>query len=114
MDGRVCTRLVFAVDAKAVMACARLPGEGDRRVQRVREFGTFTAGLIGLRHWLLSEGVTQVVMKATGVYGRPVWHVLAPSDSRHPMTGLEIASGPSQSCGLKGDCRTPRLPAAEQ
>jgi transposase len=42
----------------------------------VREFSTFTAELVQLKDWLAAEGVTQVVMEATGVYWRPVWHVL--------------------------------------
>ena len=29
-----------------------------------------------LRDWLKAHGVTQVVMEATGVYWKPVWHVL--------------------------------------
>ena len=29
-----------------------------------------------MRDWLAAEGVTQVAMEATGVYWRPVWHVL--------------------------------------
>jgi transposase len=29
-----------------------------------------------VRDWLAAEGVTQVAMEATGVYWRPVWHVL--------------------------------------
>jgi hypothetical protein len=29
-----------------------------------------------LRGWLVAEGVTQVAMEATGVYWKPVWHVL--------------------------------------
>ena len=31
---------------------------------------------VRLRDWLAGEGVSQVVMEATGVYWRPVWHVL--------------------------------------
>jgi transposase len=64
------------VHKKTVMACVRTPGEGGRRQQVVREFRTFTAELGKLREWLLAQGVTQVVMEATGVYWKPVWHVL--------------------------------------
>ena len=52
------------------------PGPGRKRSQVVKEFPTFTAELVALRDWLAAEGVTQVVMEATGVYWRPVWHVL--------------------------------------
>lgn len=63
------------VHKKTVMATVRSP-EGRRRRQETREFGTFTARLVELRDWLVAEGVTQVAMEATGVYWKPVWHVL--------------------------------------
>src|SRR5205814_704580 len=37
---------------------------------------TFTNRLVELRDWLVEAGVTQVAMEATGVYWKPVWHVL--------------------------------------
>jgi transposase len=64
------------VHKDTVMACVRSPGPGRKRSQVIKEFSTFTAELIALRDWLAAEGVTQVVMEATGVYWRPVWHVL--------------------------------------
>jgi transposase len=64
------------VHKKTVMAALRTPGKGHSRRQEVKEFSTYTAGLVALRDWLALEGVTQVVMEATGVYWRPVWHVL--------------------------------------
>ncbi len=59
-----------------VVACVRVPdGEGGRR-QEVRTFSTFTSGLEALAEWLVAEGVTKVVMEATGQYWKPVWYVL--------------------------------------
>lgn len=42
----------------------------------VRSFGTTTKELLALSEWLESHGCTHVVMEATGVYWKPVWHVL--------------------------------------
>ena len=64
------------VHQKTVMACVRVPGPDGQRVEKVRRFATFTGQLLLLRDWLAAEGVTQVAMEATGVYWRPVWHVL--------------------------------------
>lgn len=64
------------VHQKSVMACIRTPAPDGGRAQQVREFRTFTDDLLRLRDWLAAEGVTQVAMEATGVYWRPVWHVL--------------------------------------
>jgi transposase len=64
------------VHKRTVMAAVRAPdGVGGRR-QEVREFGTYTGQLEAMRDWLVAEGVTQVAMEATGVFWKPVWHVL--------------------------------------
>jgi transposase len=69
-----CAGLDVAKDE--VVACVRVPdGQGGRR-QEVRTFPTFTSGLEALAGWLTAEGVTQVVMEATGQYWKPVWYVL--------------------------------------
>jgi transposase len=59
-----------------VTACVRTPGRGGERVERIEQFQTTVAGLLVMRDWLAAHGVTQVVMEATGVYWKPVWHVL--------------------------------------
>jgi transposase len=59
-----------------VTACVRLPGPGGERVEHVEQFRTTVRGLLVLRDWLAAHRVTHVVMEATGVYWKPVWHVL--------------------------------------
>ena len=63
------------VHKQTVVACARIAGAGAPR-QEVRTFETTTSGLLALADWLESFGVEQVAMEATGVYWKPVWHVL--------------------------------------
>jgi transposase len=36
-----------------------------------------TAGLIALAEWLAENGCTHIAMEATGIYWKPVWHILA-------------------------------------
>jgi transposase len=63
--------------AKAeVVACVRTPDQQGGRRQQVRTFAGFTSGLEELADWLAAEGVTQVVMEATGQYWKPCWWVL--------------------------------------
>ena len=65
-----------------VVACIRVPDPGGagrgrgRRRQEVRTYPTFTSSLEALADWLQAEGVTQVVMEATGQYWKPIWYVL--------------------------------------
>lgn len=63
------------VHKDSVVACARSAISGT--VQRqVKTFETTTRGLSQLQQWLQSQGCTHVAMEATGVYWKPVWHML--------------------------------------
>ncbi len=54
-----------------VVACVRVPAPDSRaRRQEIRTYPTFTSSLEALADWLQAEGVTQVVMEATGQYVR--------------------------------------------
>ena len=63
------------VHKQTVVACVRIAGDGAP-LQEVRTFATTTSELLALADWLESFGVEQVAMEATGVYWKPVWHVL--------------------------------------
>jgi len=69
-----CAGLDVAKDE--LVACVRVPDGHGGRAQQVRTFPTFTSGLEALAGWLAAEGVTQVVMEATGQYWKPIWYVL--------------------------------------
>jgi transposase len=43
----------------------------------VRTFKTTTQELMALSGWLSTEGATHIAMEATGVYWKPVWHILS-------------------------------------
>ena len=65
------------VHKDTVVACLRV--ERDGRVRReTKTFGTMTIDLLALQQWLVDEEVTHVAMEATGVYWKPVWHILEP------------------------------------
>ena len=42
----------------------------------VRSFATTTSALLELNDWLTEHAVTHVAMEATGVYWKPIWHLL--------------------------------------
>ena len=66
------------VHKDSVVACARI-GTGAKVTREVKTFGTTTRELLALSDWLTAHGCTHVAMEATGVYWKPVWHVLAGS-----------------------------------
>ena len=63
------------VHKDSVVACVRHMVDGDVK-REVRSFNTTTKGLMALSEWLSVEGCTHIVMEATGVYWKPVWHIL--------------------------------------
>jgi len=65
------------VHKDTVVAAVRLT-EGDGSVRReVETFATTTPGLVALSDWLERHDCPSIAMEATGIYWRPVWHVLA-------------------------------------
>jgi transposase len=67
------------VHKDTVVACVRIAGEGPATTE-VRTFATTTAGLCTLAEWLVESGVTHVAMEATGIYWKPVWHILSDNE----------------------------------
>src|ERR671916_324613 len=67
------------VHKDTVVASARLAAGSEVRVE-VQTFATTTTGLLALSAWLAERGCTHVAMEATGVYWKPVWHILAGGD----------------------------------
>ena len=66
------------VHKDTVVACIRVQGTGSRATTtETRSFKTHTAALLELLSWLEQNECTHVVMEATGVYWKPVWHILA-------------------------------------
>jgi transposase len=59
------------VHKKTVVACTLTPAG-----RQTRTFRTWTGALRGMADWLGSQGVTHVVMEATGAYWKPVYNVL--------------------------------------
>lgn len=63
------------VHAGSVTACART-ATGAQVTYDHHTVSTTTRGLLDLAEWLTAQGCTHVAMEATGVYWKPVWHVL--------------------------------------
>jgi len=67
------------VHKDTVVACVRHMVNATVK-REVKTFATTTKGLLALADWLASERCTHVAMEATGVYWKPVWHVLSDGD----------------------------------
>jgi transposase len=67
------------VHKNSVVACARHMS-GGKVSTKVHTFKTTTEELMQLLVWLTDQGVTHIAMEATGVYWKPVWHILSDDD----------------------------------
>jgi transposase len=67
------------VHKDTVVACARHMVNGTV-TREIRTFRTTTKDLLALSEWLAGQGCTHVAMEATGVYWKPVWHILSDGD----------------------------------
>ena len=63
------------VHKETVVACLRLVADGEVTTE-VRTFQTITSDLLRLSEWLAANECTHIAMEATGVYWKPVWHIL--------------------------------------
>ena len=91
------------VHQKTVVACARVVDEGKVN-EESRTFETTTSGLLALSAWLEEKGCTHVAMEATGVYWKPVWHILEAKFQLVLANAAHIKNVP----GRKTDVRMPR------
>jgi transposase len=64
------------VHKDSVVACIRHMVEG-KVTTHVKTFKTTTQELMALSEWLSTEAATHIAMEATGVYWKPVWHILS-------------------------------------
>jgi len=88
------------VHKDTVVACARIQ-EGKRINQEVATFPTTTKGLVALQDWLRGHGCTHVAMESTGVYWKPVWHVLEGSFELVLANARHIRNIPGRKTDVK-------------
>jgi transposase len=83
------------VHQQTVVACVRI-ASGATVQQDVRTFGTATGDLLALADWLASYSCTHVAMESTGVYWKPIWHVLESHFELVLANALQIRSVPGR------------------
>jgi transposase len=64
------------VHQKTVTACLLMGLLEEQPRESLRTFHTTTRGLLALRDWLQQNGCTHVAIESTGIYWRPVYHIL--------------------------------------
>ena len=88
------------VHARQVVACVRVV---TNRVVTYHHLTvpTTTRGLLALADWLTAHEVTHVAMEATGVYWKPVWHVLEGAVDLTLANAQHIRNVPGRKSDMK-------------
>jgi transposase len=92
------------VHQKTVVVCVRHADGGGRPRQEVRTFATLTAELLALADWLAEQGVSHVAMESTGVYWKPVYHLLEGRFEVLLVNAQHIKQVPGRKTDVK-DCQ---------
>jgi transposase len=87
----------------SVVACVRRLDDRGRAREEVRTFGTMTADLLALGDWLVAAGATHAAMESTGVYWKPVWHLLDGRVGLMLVNAQHIKQVPGRKTDVK-DC----------
>jgi transposase len=66
------------VHKRFVVACLSIIERGQRH-KELREASTMTSDILALKAWLKAEGCTHIAMESTGVYWKPLFHLLEDS-----------------------------------
>jgi transposase len=88
------------VHKDSVVAGVRIVEDGNT-TEHVKTFSTTTKGLLELSEYLTGHGVTHVVMEATGVYWRPVWHILVGNFELTLANAAHVKNVPGRKTDVK-------------
>ena len=92
------------VHKDTVVACIRRVDDAGKAREQVRTFGTMTGALLELADWLAEQGVRHVAMESTGVYWKPVWHLLEGRFELILVNAQHIKQVPGRKTDVK-DCQ---------
>jgi transposase len=82
-----------------VVACVRTQ-TGARVERTVARFATTTSALMALASWLADQRCPIAVMEATGVYWKPVWHLLESSVALQLVHAAHVRAVPGRKSDL--------------
>lgn len=88
------------VHKKNVVACVRIASEQGVTLE-VKTFATNTRGLLQLGDWLFEHEIKHAVMESTGVYWKPVWHVLESFVELTLANAQEVKNLPGRKSDVK-------------
>jgi transposase len=89
------------VHQKTVTGCILSGALREQPSELLRTFSTTTKGLLELRDWLEENGCTHVAIESTGVYWRPVFHILEDAVTVLLVNAYHMKQVPGRKTDLK-------------
>lgn len=89
------------VHQKTVVACLLIGSLDQQPSESLRTFSTTTKGLVELRDWLAENKCSQVAIESTGIYWRPVFHVLEDTVTVLLVNAYHMSQVPGRKTDLK-------------
>jgi transposase len=89
------------VHQKTITACLLIGPLQEQPRESLRTFQTTTRGLLSLRDWLQHHGCTHVAIESTGIYWRPVFHILEEAVSVLLVNASHMKQVPGRKTDLK-------------
>ena len=84
------------VHAAQLTACLRQVSEAGQITTEVVEYGTTYSELVAFRSWLQERQCPVVAMESTGVYWKPVYHVLSDTVEVHLANSRDVRQRPGK------------------
>jgi transposase len=89
------------VHQKTVTACILTGALDQQPSELLRTFSTTTKGLLELRDWLEDHDCSHVAIESTGIYWRPVFHILEDTVSVLLVNAYHMKQVPGRKTDLK-------------
>jgi transposase len=64
------------VHKRFVVACLSIVQTNGQRHKELGKFATMTGEILDLKAWLKASGCTHLALESTGVYWKPIFHLL--------------------------------------
>jgi len=89
------------VHKRFLVACLSIVQPNGQRHKELRQVSTMTSDILALKTWLKASGCRQIAMESTGVYWKPIFHLLEDSFEIVPFCAQHMKAVPGRKTDVK-------------
>ncbi len=89
------------VHKRFVVSCLSIVQSNGQRHKELRQFGTMTSEILDLKAWLKAAGCRQIALESTGVYWKPIFHLLEDEFELVLVNAQHIKAVPGRKTDVK-------------